>query len=189
MNNLNDCYRYLGVDYNTSFEDVQKKYKAKAKELHPDLNPNDDSTEQFQELNNCFNLIKNNYLKYKASNEEIECENGFKIVVGFGDEEVDINKYKKDLSKLSCGCPDWLEKRSNFSINDPRRLCKHLIASFEKKDSVLNIESMNVESLLKNYQSMIKIPNELLQYSDAIYSFFDEKKGFDLYWHNDKYET
>ncbi len=172
MNDFNDCYKYLEINYDTPFEDIQKKYKAKAKELHPDLNPNVDSTEQFQKLNNCFNYIKNNYSKYKGN-----------------DEEVDINKYKKDLSKLSCGCPDWLERRSTFSIKDPRRLCKHLIASFEKKDSVLNIESLNVESLLKNYQSMIKIPNALLQYSDAIYSFFDTRKGFDLYWHNDIYET
>ena len=189
MNDFNDCYKYLEINYDTPFEDIQKKYKAKAKELHPDLNPNVDSTEQFQKLNNCFNYIKNNYSKYIGNDEEIEFEDGFKIVVSFGDEEVDINKYKKDLSKLSCGCPDWLERRSPFSVKDPRRLCKHLIASFEKKDSVLNIESLNVESLLKNYQSMIKIPNALLQYSDAIYSFFDTRKGFDLYWHNDIYET
>lgn len=189
MNNFNDCYKYLEVNYDTPFEDIQKKYKAKARELHPDLNPNIDSTEQFQKLNNCFNYIKNNYQKYQSSDEDIIFENAFNIVVSFGDEEVDINKYKKDLSKLSCGCPDWVERRSKFSIKDPRRLCKHLIASFEKKGSVLNIESLNVESLLKNYQSMIKIPNALLQYSDAIYSFFDERKGFDLYWHNDIYET
>lgn len=189
MNNFNDCYKYLEVNYDTPFEDIQKKYKAKAKELHPDLNPNIDSTEQFQKLNNCFNYIKNNYQKHQSSDEEIIFENGFKIVVSFGDEEVDINKYKKDLSKLSCGCLDWLERRSTFSVKDPRRLCKHLIASFEKKDSVLNIESLNVESLLKNYQSMIKIPNTLLQYSDAIYSFYDAKKGFDLYWHSEIYET
>lgn len=189
MDNFNDCYKYLEINYDTPFEDIQKKYKAKAKELHPDLNPNTDTTEQFQKLNNCFQYLKNNYTKILNNDEEIEFENGFKIVVSFGDEEVDINKYKKDLSKLSCGCPDWLERRSNFSINDPRRLCKHLIASFEKKDSILNIESLNVESLLKNYQSMIKIPNILLLYSDAIYSSFDERKGFDLYWHNNKYET
>lgn len=189
MDNFNDCYKYLEVNYDTPFEDIQKKYKAKAKALHPDLNPNIDSTEQFQKLNECFNYIKNNYQKYQSSDDEIIFENGFKIVVSFGDEEVDINKYKKDLSKLSCACPDWLERRSKFSIKDPRRLCKHLIASFKKKDSVLNIESLNVESLLKNYQNMIKIPNTLLQYSDAIYSFYDVKKGFDLYWHNDIYET
>lgn len=189
MNNFNDCYKYLEVNYDTPFEDIQKKYRTKAKELHPDLNPNIDSTEQFQKLNNCFNYIKNNYSKYKANDEEIEFEYGFKFVVRLGSEEVDINKYKKDLSKLSCQCPDWLERRSNFSIKDPRRLCKHLIASFEKKDSVLNIGSLSVELLLKNYQSMIKIPNALLQYSDAIYSFFDIRKGFDLYWHNDIYET
>lgn len=189
MNSFNDCYSYLGIDYNTPFEDIQKKYKAKAKELHPDLNPNVDTTEQFQKLNNCFQYLKNNYMKIQNNNEEIEFENSFKIVVSFGDEEVDIHKYKKNLLQLSCGCPDWLERRSKFSVKDPRRLCKHLIASFEKKDLILNIESFNVESLLNNYQSIIRIPNTLVQYSDAIFSFFDAKKGFDLYWHNEMYET
>lgn len=189
MNNFNDCYKYLEINYDTPFEDIHKKYKAKAKELHPDLNPDIDTTEQFQKLNNCFNYIKNNYSKYKGNDEEIEFEDGFKIVVSFGDEEVNIHKYKKDLSMLSCGCPDWFKRRKNFSIKDPRRLCKHLIASFEKKDSVLNIESSDDELLLKNYQSMIKIPNSLLQYSNAIYRSFNSNSGFDLYWHNDRYET
>jgi len=189
LNNLNDCYEFLEVNYNTPFEDIQKKYKDKAKELHPDLNKNIDSTEQFQKLNNCFNYIKNNYSRYKANNEELEFENGFRVVFSFGDEEVNNNKYKKDLSKLSCECPDWLERRSGFSMKDPRRLCKHLIASFEKKDLILSTKSLNAESLFKNYQSMIKLPKSLLLYSDAIYRSFDARKGFDLYWHNDVYET
>ena len=47
MNNFNDCYKYLEIDFDTPFEDIQKKYKAKAKELHPDLNPNISSFPRF----------------------------------------------------------------------------------------------------------------------------------------------
>ncbi len=189
MNDFNDCYKYLEIDYDAPFEDIQKKYKEKARELHPDLNPDVNSTEQFQKLNNCYSYIKNNFLRHKCNSGGINFENDFNIVVSFEDEEVDINKYKKDLSGLRCECPDWLERRSSFSIKDPRRLCKHLIASFEKKDLLLHVESLNAESLLKNYQNLIKIPNILFQYSEAIYGCYKAKKGFDLYWHSATYET
>ena len=67
MNDFNDCYKYLEIDYDAPFEDIQKKYKEKARELHPDLNPDVNSTEQFQKLNNCYSYIKNNFLRHKCN--------------------------------------------------------------------------------------------------------------------------
>jgi len=40
-------------------------------------------------------------------------------------------KYKINLDDLSCSCPDFMEGRSGFERDDPRRLCKHLIAAID----------------------------------------------------------
>lgn len=33
-------------------------------------------------------------------------------------------------AETRCSCPDWLERRSHFAENDPRRACKHLTSWF-----------------------------------------------------------
>jgi len=38
-----------------------------------------------------------------------------------------MNIYDTDTEKLTCTCKDWEEVRSNYVIDDPRRLCKHII--------------------------------------------------------------
>lgn len=38
-----------------------------------------------------------------------------------------MNTYNTDLEKQTCTCLDWKESRQEFKINDPRRLCKHII--------------------------------------------------------------
>lgn len=40
----NDPYYILGVDRNTKFSDIKKKYFILAKKYHPDLNPGNDVT-------------------------------------------------------------------------------------------------------------------------------------------------
>jgi len=44
-------YKILGVDKNSSKEDIKKAYKKLAKQYHPDLNKNSDATEKFKEIN------------------------------------------------------------------------------------------------------------------------------------------
>ena len=46
------------------------------------------------------------------------------MVKSFKDETVE---YSVDIDGLSCTCKDWIEIRSNYSKDDPRRLCKHII--------------------------------------------------------------
>jgi hypothetical protein len=39
--------------------------------------------------------------------------------------------YRVDLASYTCTCPNWIESRGQFSIEDLRRACKH-ISSFMK---------------------------------------------------------
>lgn len=38
-----------------------------------------------------------------------------------------MNNYNTNIDAITCSCLDWIESRQNFALNDPRRLCKHLI--------------------------------------------------------------
>jgi len=64
--------------------------------------------------------------------------------------------YKTNISNLTCCCRNWLLLRSNFDLDDPRRLCKHLIR--QMKDS-------NISAVLNKYKS-------------EIYFYKDKDKGF-----------
>ena len=52
-----DCYVILGLCEGASLEDVKKAYRKRAFELHPDLNPSDKASKQFQELNEAYVLM------------------------------------------------------------------------------------------------------------------------------------
>lgn len=38
-----------------------------------------------------------------------------------------MNVYDMDIEKLTCTCKDWTEVRSGYAMDNPRRLCKHII--------------------------------------------------------------
>jgi curved DNA-binding protein len=47
-----DYYKILGVDKNASAEDIRKAYRKKARQYHPDLNPNNaEAHKTFQQIN------------------------------------------------------------------------------------------------------------------------------------------
>ena len=52
-----DCYVILGLCEGASLEDVKKAYRKRAFELHPDLNPSDQASKQFQALNEAYVLM------------------------------------------------------------------------------------------------------------------------------------
>jgi molecular chaperone DnaJ len=54
---LKDYYQILGVDRNTSKEDIKKAYRRLAKEWHPDVNPDPKAEEKFKEINEAYYVL------------------------------------------------------------------------------------------------------------------------------------
>lgn len=62
-------------------------------------------------------------------------------------EKVNNSDYETDINNLTCTCKNWTLLRSQFPIDDPRRLCKHLIKKIDinKMDSNLNRYKYEIE--------------------------------------------
>ncbi|WFA08401.1 DnaJ C-terminal domain-containing protein [Tissierella sp. Yu-01] len=53
-----DYYKILGVDKNTSENEIKRAYRKLAKKYHPDLNPNDSNAqEKFKEINEAYEVL------------------------------------------------------------------------------------------------------------------------------------
>lgn len=53
-----DYYSVLGVDRDASQEEIQKAYKKKAKEYHPDVSDHPDAEDKFKQLNEAYQVLK-----------------------------------------------------------------------------------------------------------------------------------
>ena len=49
-----DYYATLGVDRDTSFDEIKKVYRKLAREYHPDVNPDPNASEKFKEITTVF---------------------------------------------------------------------------------------------------------------------------------------
>lgn len=57
------------------------------------------------------------------------------------------DNYITDAKNLTCTCEDWKRKRYVYPINDPRRLCKHIVK---------NLDINNLPSSIKYYKETIQ---------------------------------
>lgn len=60
-----DPYVMLGVGVNASDEDIKRAFRKLAQRLHPDKNPMRSANEQFQVINNAYNLLTDTNLRRK----------------------------------------------------------------------------------------------------------------------------
>ena len=78
----NSLYDLLGVPSNASYEEIQRAYKRKARDLHPDKNRNDpNATQKFQELNEAYQILKDPEKRRNYDQFGLNGMNGF----GFDD--------------------------------------------------------------------------------------------------------
>lgn len=84
-----DPYAALGVPKSSSAEEIRKAYRKLAKELHPDVRPNDKaSTERFKRVTAAFNLLTDEALRARFDRGEIDADGNerpqFQPGAGFG---------------------------------------------------------------------------------------------------------
>ncbi|MCL2024066.1 MAG: molecular chaperone DnaJ [Oscillospiraceae bacterium] len=64
MPNKRDYYEVLGLNKNASAEEIKKAYRQKAKECHPDLNPDDpNAVQKMQEVNEAHEMLSDEQKK------------------------------------------------------------------------------------------------------------------------------
>ena len=84
-----DPYAALGVPKSSSAEDIRKAYRKLAKELHPDVRPNDKpNAERFKRVTAAFNLLTDEQQRGRFDRGEIDADGNerpqFQPGAGFG---------------------------------------------------------------------------------------------------------
>lgn len=72
--------------------------------------------------------------------------------------------YDVDIEELTCTCKDWTCRRHNFSKDNPRRLCKHLLQALELNELVT--ESNN--TILTDKSAVHKLAESLYNNSSVL---------------------
>lgn len=80
-----------------------------------------------------------------------------------------MNTYDTNIKTQSCSCLDWLERRSHYSMDDPRRLCKHLINDLDinNLDSELRYFKEKIEYCKKYEKGFSQYINKIIYLKEA----------------------
>lgn len=60
-----DYYEILQVEKNAEAESIKKAYRKKARKLHPDVNPSEHATDEFQELYEAYSVLSDPDLRHQ----------------------------------------------------------------------------------------------------------------------------
>lgn len=123
-----DYYNILEIDRQSSSEEIKAAYRLLSKKWHPDLNPNKDVTEQMQNINEAYAILKNptkkarydfeydNYYRTKqAEKKDQKKEQEYEV----HDEHLkeDINEAKKYADALVNEFFRDLKETSKIAVN------------------------------------------------------------------------
>jgi hypothetical protein len=61
---------------------------------------------------------------------------------------IEEDKYHLDLSQAQCSCESW-GKREQYSIGDPRRLCRHLVRALRERNLIQGNDEWS-EAIIQN---------------------------------------
>ena len=90
-----DHYKVLGVNRNSSENDIKKAFHKLAKQYHPDLN--NDNTEKFKEINEAYQTLSNNIKKSKYDSQQDQSQ--FYQRRNKGDSQDSNFNYKRNTDK------------------------------------------------------------------------------------------
>jgi hypothetical protein len=66
---LTDYYEILGLQSNSTIEDIKKAYRKKARLYHPDINPAPDAKEHFISITEAYDFLIANHEKIKTDDQ------------------------------------------------------------------------------------------------------------------------
>lgn len=100
---MKNYYEVLGVKQDATDEDIKKNYRKLARKYHPDVSKEEDATEQFQNLQEAYNTLKDKGRRqqydYSLANGGRQPSQGSPFGFTRGDPFGDIHSFFQDLHR------------------------------------------------------------------------------------------